>query len=555
MQMYHLFRNLFKVWSTDFGTAVLYGNDQKSISYAELADMIRNAESEIRLSGIRSELIVTDHEPATLIRIFACVISGCDVILIDENMPDETLFALASMAGAESIYASDPDLQEELCEACGCAPRTIDPTCSMKMTDFVVGRQAGDDNCQSSAAARQEDDGNCQSSAAALQEGDGNFQSSAAVLQAGDENCHCSAAARQAGDDSCRLSYGIDDNREGRLIFFTSGTTGSSKAVVLTSESLLCSSFSGQSMLPCGPGDIILSLLPFSHVFGFVCTMLWGLTYGATIALGRGTRYLLSDCEFFKPTILPVVPSLLKMLMQQHALPASLKVVLVGAAPLDAVSVKALQNVGMKVYLGYGLTETSSGIAITQDQKDPFALYPCPGADIRIEPDGEISVATPCMMQGYLDFSETVREDAGSDEAENNDNSAYVLGHPIIPVEGGRLYTGDLGSLDTRGALCLTGRKKDMLVLPDGTKIFCPEYEEELSGLIGLSDLTVILKQDRPFLVIGDSGGNVPENIDSLLAEFNEKRAMGLRICGVLSYGKPLPRTATGKIRRWEIEK
>lgn len=489
MQMYHLFRNLFKVWSTDFGTAVLYGNDQKSISYAELADMIRNAESEIRLSGIRSELIVTDHEPATLIRIFACVISGCDVILIDENMPDETLFALARMAGAESIYASDSDLQEELCEACGCAPRTIDPTCSMKMTDFVAGLQA------------------------------------------------------------------IDDNREGRLIFFTSGTTGSSKAVVLTSESLLCSSFSGQSMLPCGPGDIILSLLPFSHVFGFVCTMLWGLTYGATIALGRGTRYLLSDCEFFKPTILPVVPSLLKMLMQQHALPASLKVVLVGAAPLDAVSVKALQNVGMKVYLGYGLTETSSGIAITQDQKDPFALYPCPGADIRIEPDGEISVATPCMMQGYLDFSETIREDAGSDEAENNDNSAYVLGHPIIPVEGGRLYTGDLGSLDTRGALCLTGRKKDMLVLPDGTKIFCPEYEEELSGLIGLSDLTVILKQDRPFLVIGDSGGNVPENIDSLLAEFNEKRAMGLRICGVLSYGKPLPRTATGKIRRWEIER
>lgn len=484
MQMYHLFRNLFKVWSTDFGTAVLYGNDQKSISYAELADMIRNAESEIRLSGIRSELIVTDHEPTTLIRIFACVISGCDVILIDENMPDETLFALARMAGAESIYASDSDLQEELCEACGCAPRWY-----------------------------------------------------------------------QAGDDSCRLSSGIDDNREGRLIFFTSGTTGSSKAVVLTSESLLCSSFSGQSMLPCGPGDIILSLLPFSHVFGFVCTMLWGLTYGATIALGRGTRYLLSDCEFFKPTILPVVPSLLKMLMQQHALPASLKVVLVGAAPLDAVSVKALQNVGMKVYLGYGLTETSSGIAITQDHKDPFALYPCPGADIRIEPDGEISVATPCMMQGYLDFSETIREDAGSDEAENNDNSAYVLGHPIIPVEGGRLYTGDLGSLDTRGALCLTGRKKDMLVLPDGTKIFCPEYEEELSGLIGLSDLTVILKQDRPFLVIGDSGGNVPENIDSLLAEFNEKRAMGLRICGVLSYGKPLPRTATGKIRRWEIER
>ena len=488
MQMYHLFRDIHKVWSTDFSTAIICGDDSKTISYAELSGMIRSVANEIRQSGIRNELIVTDHEPTTIIRIFACVISGCDVVLIDENTPDESLFALARMAGTESVYASDPDLLEELCEECGCAPRNFDSICSMKMTDAVAGFHA-------------------------------------------------------------------DEEREGRLIFFTSGTTGSSRAVVLTSESLLCSSFCGQSMLPCGPGDIILSLLPFSHVFGFVCTMLWGLTYGATIALGRGTRYLLSDCEFFKPTILPVVPSLLKMLMQQHALPASLKVVLVGAAPLDAVSVKALQNVGMKVYLGYGLTETSSGIAITQDQKDPFALYPCPGADIRIEPDGEISVATPCMMQGYLDFSETVREDAGSDEAENNDISAYVLGHPIIPVEGGRLYTGDLGSLDTRGALCLTGRKKDMLVLPDGTKIFCPEYEEELSGLLGLSDLTVILKENRPFLVIGDSGGKVPENTDSLLAEFNEKRAIGLRICGILNYGKPLPRTSTGKIRRWEIER
>ena len=116
-------------------------------------------------------------------------------------------------------------------------------------------------------------------------------------------------------------------------------------------------------------------------------------------------------------------------------------------------------------------------------------------------------------------------------------------------------YTGDLGSLDTRGVLRLTGRKKDMLVLPDGTKIFCPEYEDELSVLLGFSNLTVILKQDRPFLVIGDPGENVPENIDSLLAEFNDKRAMGFRISGVINYGGPLPRTATGKIRRWEIER
>ena len=85
MQMYHLFSHILKIWSTSPGTAILCGDDHKSISYSKLADMIRNAESEIRLSGIRSELIVTDHEPATLIRIFACVISGCDVIDRDRS--------------------------------------------------------------------------------------------------------------------------------------------------------------------------------------------------------------------------------------------------------------------------------------------------------------------------------------------------------------------------------------------------------------------------------------------------------------------------------------
>ena len=101
MQMYHLFSHILKIWSTSPGTAILCGDDHKSISYSKLADMIRNAESEIRLSGIRSELIVTDHEPATLIRIFACVISGCDVILIDENMPDET--ADARLGGIRQV--------------------------------------------------------------------------------------------------------------------------------------------------------------------------------------------------------------------------------------------------------------------------------------------------------------------------------------------------------------------------------------------------------------------------------------------------------------------
>ena len=79
------------------------------------------------------------------------------------------------------------------------------------------------------------------------------------------------------------------------VLFFTSGTTSFSKAVVLTDESLMSSAFNGSSLLPLSPDDTLLCLLPLSHVFGFVCGLLWGLSCGATVALGRGPRYYASD--------------------------------------------------------------------------------------------------------------------------------------------------------------------------------------------------------------------------------------------------------------------
>ena len=104
-------------------------------------------------------------------------------------------------------------------------------------------------------------------------------------------------------------------------------------------------------MLPCGEGDVILSLLPLSHVFGFVCSMLWGLAYGAAIALGRGVRHMFDDCKYFNPTILPAVPSLMEILYRKQVLNKGLRVVLIGAAPLSQEVTGALREAGLKVYL------------------------------------------------------------------------------------------------------------------------------------------------------------------------------------------------------------
>ena len=321
---------------------------------------------------------------------------------------------------------------------------------------------------------------------------------------------------------------------EGELLFFTSGTTSRSKIVRLTSRSFCTSAWSGQSMLACGEGDVILSILPLSHVFGFVCSMLWGFAYGTTIALGRGVRHIIDDTLFFRPTILPAVPTLIGAMLKYDTLNPELKVALIGAAPCTAEVTAALRAKGIDVYLGYGLTETSSGIAITQDLDEPEALYPCPGADFRIEEDGEVTIATPCMMQGYI----------GAE--------------PMF--EGDRFFTGDLGWFDDKGRLHLKGRKKDVLLMADGTKIFCPEYEEELERLTGLPDLGVTMKDGHAVLVAGSLSNDPAIEADmrakllKTVGKYNKSLQRSQQIYDVIVRAESRPRTATGKIKRYELQ-
>lgn len=321
---------------------------------------------------------------------------------------------------------------------------------------------------------------------------------------------------------------GREPGGEGRICFFTSGTTSQSRCVILTSRALSICAWSGQSMLPCAPGDIMLSILPLSHVFGFVCSMLWGLCYGAAVALGRGPRHFMDDPAFFRPTILPAVPTIVAMLERFGLLNPELAVILIGAAPCEPALAARIQARGIRVYLGYGLTETASGLAITQDQDDLFAAAPCPGADIRVDEDGEISVATPSMMEGYL-------------------------GEPS-PLRDGRFYTGDIGWFDERGWLHLSGRRKDVLVLPDGTKIFCPEYEKTLTEALGTGELAVAARQGRAVLILGADAEVDDPRVMTALDAFNASKDRSRQITDVIRLDRKLPRTAVGKLQRWKLD-
>jgi long-subunit acyl-CoA synthetase (AMP-forming) len=325
------------------------------------------------------------------------------------------------------------------------------------------------------------------------------------------------------------LSSGVRDGA-GKLLFFTSGTTERSKAVVLTDHSLCQSAWNGGEKLPLRPEDRLLCILPLGHVFGFVCGLLWGLSCGASVALGRGSRHYADDCAYYHPTALSAVPLLLGFLIKQRLFNPELKLVLVGAGDCPKPLLDAAAAMGVRVSFGYGLTETSSGVAISVSG-DPFAMEICPDDTITLAEDGEILIQAPtCMMQGYY---------------KRPADTAAVL------VDG-VLYSGDLGRFDEDGKLHITGRKKDMLVLPDGTKLFLPEYEGELTRALGHAELAVILLDRKPVLVY--SGEAEEKDLAEKLRPLMADKPRGQQLARILITDTPLPRTATGKIKRWELQ-
>lgn len=320
---------------------------------------------------------------------------------------------------------------------------------------------------------------------------------------------------------------------EGLLLFFTSGTTSRAKAVVLTDASLMASAYNGGALLPLDPSDTLLCLLPLDHVFGFVCGLLWGLSCGACVALGRGARHYHEDCIFFRPTALSAVPALLGFLLKYRALNPELKTILIGAGGCPPEILRAAKATDARVCFGYGLTETSSGVALSLGDGDPYAMTVCPDDTVTIAPDGEVLIEAPtCVMQGYW---------------KKPADTAEVL-------QDGVLHTGDLGVLDETGRLKLTGRKKEMLVLSDGTKLYLPEYEQALSNALGGEPVCVLLVADQPILVL-EGELRDPSAIWAKLRPVLDQRPRNQQIRAIEFYEKPLPRTANGKIMRWVIQR
>ena len=358
-------------------------------------------------------------------------------------------------------------------------------------------------------------------------------------------------------------------------ILFTSGATGEPKGVTITHRNLLANLKPIDAGIEpyrkyIGPFAPIrfLNLLPLSHLFGqtmaaFIPPMIAGEVYFMSGYSPRDAAHLIRRRRI---SVLVCVPQMLDLLRDYivHAVPEAADPprrgkwywrwwqyrrvhrhfgfkfwsFVVGAAPLDPALEEFWGKLGYVVIQGYGLTETAPVATLNHpfDSQKGTVGKAIGGVEIQIAPDGEILLRGENITPGYFGAKQSNESDIRDPE--------------------GWLHTGDIGEKDAQGHLKILGRKKEMIVSPDGLNIYPEDVERVLNAVEGVVESAVVPEKQgarehvHAVLVLDKD-----RDAQAIVNEANAKLEPYQRIRAFSVWpNPPLPRTTgTNKLKRVEI--
>lgn len=369
-------------------------------------------------------------------------------------------------------------------------------------------------------------------------------------------------------------------------IFFTSGTSGSSKAVLHTQRSLTANiNQASKNYLP-PANSSTMAVLPFNHAFGLNTAVLMAFNYGVEIFINSSLADFMKEIPVAKPTVLFLVPLFVetfsktiwrtaakqgrdKTLRRGMALSnAMLKVgvdkrqelfkdvlgkfggrlqdIICGGAPLDPHYVKEFRSLGVNLLNGYGITECAPVLAVNRNfyYRDGSVGQILDGVSIRIyEPDadgiGEIQVKGSNVMVGYY------HDEAATEEA-------FI---------DGWYRTGDLGYVDKDGFLFITGRAKNLIILANGENVSPEELEQaislfpEVGEVVAYEENGAITAEIFPDDTLEINPEEARKNIEAQIKAYNAKVPNHKKIHKIRFRNTEFEKTATRKIKRYQVGK
>lgn len=370
------------------------------------------------------------------------------------------------------------------------------------------------------------------------------------------------------------------------VLMFTSGTTAAAKGVMLSHHNICGNLMAMTQMIDIRQSDIFLSVLPIHHAYESTCGFLCALYRGATVAYAEGLRQIPRNLQETHATIMLGVPLLLENVYRQiwrnaektgkvgklrfavrlngilrklhldlskqlfgeihQAFGGSLRLLISGAAAMDPHVSRGLQDMGFMVLQGYGLTECAPIGALNRDCffDDASIGLPLPGTQIKVDAPneegcGELMIQGPNVMMGYF---------------ENPEATAAVM-------EDGWFRTGDIGYMDKRGFVFLTGRKKNVIVTKNGKNIYPEELETYLNRSPYIAESLVTGRYDAALddmLVTAQLLPDLDAVAVKLGADYTEEALHQLLDAEVDAVNRPAPtykRVAEWKVRTTPFHK
>jgi long-chain acyl-CoA synthetase len=398
----------------------------------------------------------------------------------------------------------------------------------------------------------------------------------------------------------------IDENAMAALLF-TSGTTGDAKGVMLANRGMGSNIRDMSAAHGVKPGGATVSILPMHHCFEAVMGQQFMLTNGVAVAFGDGLKYVQKNMEEVRPTVMLFVPLLLENLYhkimagvteaggesdlrrrcndylklrtdlgvhddskarliaremfkeEQAVFGGRLDSVFTGAAAINPKVIQGLQEIGLKITYGYGMTECGPLMTTTPYFSDTMgkagSVGPStPSGTMRIDkPDekgvGEVCYKGPTVMLGYYNRPA---------------DTAAVM-------DGAWFRSGDFGIMDEDGWLYITGREANIIVTKTGKNVFPEELEAALNTHPYIEELMVYASEDkkrggalisaqiRPDCAAieeafgADTAANAARVLEILrgaIDEFNAGVANYKRIRHIMIRGEEFVKTPTKKIMR-----
>lgn len=372
------------------------------------------------------------------------------------------------------------------------------------------------------------------------------------------------------------LKINADDTAS---ILYTSGTTAVPKGVVLTHGNFLSDFESLFSLGLISSKDNFLGLLPFYHAYAFMGTVLMPILSGAVITIPGSFRSeeIIKTMQEAGVTIFVAVPQILaqihKSILERikkkpffvrifikfsKQIPKNfgknLRFIISGGARLEPEIARDLLKLGFTVLEGYGLTETSPVVSLNRPQeiKPGSAGKAIPGIKIKIVNPENYAIELPAKKIGEVAI----------------DGENVMAGYFNKPrmteaaIKDGWFLSGDLGYLDKKGNLFLTGRKKEIIVLPSGKNIDPEDLESHYLQTTYIKELCILDNQGiLEALIVPDfdyfkkTGEiNVEKRIHWVLENLSAKLPSYKRVMGFALVKEPLARTHLGKLKRYQIQ-